>query len=183
MPDAHAPTLSDPLAAEDTVISAGLECDAALTALERAGRRGRLPGFARKDSRTFTLDCDAIPFEYEIRGRIEPAPDQADPPHARVTLRISRKKLMPTIFAATLIFTVWPGVWLTDSLIATYWAAYGRWTESMPWLTYAWYLPIATLPLPWLWKALLKKSEAMARESAASQIKAIRSELNTEATQ
>lgn len=183
MPDAPPPTLSDPLADEGIIIKTGMECDEAITALERAGRRGKLPGFARADGCAFVLDCDAIPFEYQIRGRVEPTPNPTDSPRSRVSLRISRKKLMPTVFAATLLFTIWPGVWLTDSLIATYWSAYGRWTGSMPWLTYAWYLPIAVLPLPWLWKSLLRKSEAMARESAASQITAIHGELNTEPAQ
>lgn len=179
MPDAEPPTISDPLSPDGVVVSSSLARAEALTALERAGRRGRLPGFARLEGQAFRLDCDSIPFEHEMVGRVAPGAE-ADAAGCRIALTVRRKRLMPTVFAGTLIFTVWPGVWLTDSLIATYWSTYGHWTESMPWLTYAWYLPIAALPLPWVWKALVTRSASMARESARAQAAAVRSELNPE---
>ena len=179
MPDAEPPTISDPLRPDGVVVTSGLTKAEAFAALERAGRRGRLPGFSRLDGDAFRLDCDAVPFEYEIVGRVA---SETDPETAgcRFAVSVGRKRIMPIVFAATLIFTVWPGVWLTDSLIATYWPTYGRWTESMPWLTYAWYLPIAALPLPWVWKVLVTRSAAMARDSARAQVAAVRSELNPE---
>lgn len=180
MPETEHAPLSDPVAGHVTRFTTPLPPESALAALARAGRRGRLPGFTNLQDNTFRLDCDAIPFEHEIRGVIEaetaPEPSPANAA-SRVTLSVRRKPLMPTAFAVTLILTVWPGVWLTDSLIATYWATYGRWTESMPWLTYAWYLPLTALPLPWLWKSLTVKSAAMARESALTQLKAVEKEL------
>ncbi|MFG0243711.1 MAG: hypothetical protein ACF8R9_13070 [Phycisphaerales bacterium JB054] len=177
MPDAEPPTISDPLSPDGVVVSSHLAKAEALKALERAGRRGRLPGFACLEGDAFRLDCDSIPFEHEIVARVVSG-EKTAAGGCRFAMSVRRKRLMPTIFAATLILTVWPGVWLTDSLIATYWSAYGHWTESMPWLTYAWYLPIAALPLPWVWKALVTKSASMARESARAQVDAVRSELN-----
>lgn len=182
MPEDAPQTISDPLGVEDIVIVSPLDSGEAMTAMERAGRRGRLPGFEKLTGRTFRVDCDSIPFEYAIAGTIEGG--TADAPEgagSRITLRVYRKQLMPMIFAVVLIFTVWPGVWLTDSLIATYWSAYGGWSRSMPWLTYAWYLPITALPLPWIWKSLTGKSAAMARESAGVQIAALRAELGADA--
>ncbi|MFG0259936.1 MAG: hypothetical protein ACF8LK_06240 [Phycisphaerales bacterium JB041] len=176
MPDAETPNISDPISSDGMVVPSGLDATETLAALERAGRRGRLPGFSRIEGDTFRLDCDAIPFEHEIRGRVEPDAGR-EGGGCRVAMSVRRKPVMPTVFAATLVFTVWPGVWLTDSLIATYWSAYGRWTESMPWLTYAWYLPIAALPLPWVWRSLVRKSAAMAAESAREQAASVRSEL------
>jgi hypothetical protein len=70
-------------------------------------------------------------------------------------------------------------VWLTDSLMGVYWPAYGVWSDQMPWLTYAWYLPVTALPLPWLWRSLTRKSAAMAAESAAKVTETIRSLVGT----
>lgn len=179
MPDAEPPTISDPLRPDGVVVTSEMSKAEVLAALERAGRRGRLPGFSRLEGEAFRLDCDSIPFEHEILGSVVSEPE-TQTAGCRLKMSVRRKRLMPTVFAATLIFTVWPGVWLTDSLIATYWSTYGRWTESTPWLTYAWYLPIAALPLPWVWKALVSKSAAMARESAREQVAAVRTEVNPE---
>lgn len=149
-------------------IESAAEPGALLNALERAGRRGRLPGFTRTGDDSFCVDCDAVPFEYLIEGRIEPAPAGS-----RIALHMRRKPVLPAVFALVLVVTIWPGVWLTDSLLATYWTAYGAWTESMPWLTYAWYLPLTVLPLPWIWLALTSKSRAGAAESARKQREAL----------
>lgn len=162
--NAHTHTVKSPLAPAEVA-----------KRLAQAGRRGRLPGFDAADAKAFRIDCDAVPFEYALLGTIEAGPgSESGTAGSVITTRTERRKLMPAIFAATLILTVWPGVWLTDSLIGVYWSAYGNWSEQMPWLTYAWYLPISVLPLPWVWRSLTRKSKAMAAESATKIIATIR---------
>jgi hypothetical protein len=172
MPHGPNPRISDPARQPPAELHSPLNPDDARAALTQAGLRGRLPGFARRDGHAFRLDCDAIPFDYELLGELHPADAGS-----RVTLRARRRPLMPWIFAVTLIFTVWPGVWLTDSLLDVYWTSYANWSRAMPWLTYAWYLPTTALPLPWLWRGLTGKSAAMAGESAVKMTEALRAVL------
>ncbi|MBK7405638.1 MAG: hypothetical protein IPJ41_13695 [Phycisphaerales bacterium] len=168
--------ISDLIAGGELSIATGLGGAEIIDRLRKAGRRGKLPGFDSKDARAFRLDCDAVPFEHELRGSIV---DQGES-GAVVRVRLARKPVIPAVFAITLVLTVWPGVWLTDSLMATYWSAYGRWAESMPWLTYAWYLPTTALPLPWMWRSLVRKSRAGAAESAGKILPVLRDLLGTE---
>jgi len=155
---AHAAELHTPLAA-----------GAVLERLGRAARLGRVPGFEVRGPAAFRVEADAMPFAHELVGRIEESGDGG----SRVRLDLRRMGRMPLIFALVLLLTMWPGVWLTDSLIATYWSAYGRWSAEMPWLTYAWYIPVTVLPLPWMWRSMARKSLAEARASAQKQTGAI----------
>jgi hypothetical protein len=139
-----------------------------LERLARAARRGLVPGFAERDQAGFRVDADAVPFAYELAGALEDGGAGTI-----VRLRLRRLRRMPLIFGVVLALTVWPGVWLTDSLMGTYWESYGRWSADMPWLTYAWYLPLTVVPLPWMWRSFSRKSRAEAAESARKQIDAI----------
>lgn len=166
--------ISDPGAAGAvTEVRSALSPDEVCRVLAQAGRRGRLPGFAAVGSRGFRIDCDAVPFEHGVIGEVRDAGDGVG--GSVVTLRTERRRLLPWIFGVTLALTVWPGVWLTDSVMGVYWSAYGVWSDQMPWLTYAWYLPVTALPLPWLWRSLTRKSAAMAAESGAKVTETIRS--------
>lgn len=66
---------------------------------------------------------------------------------------------MPWIYALLLIATVWPGVWVTDSMLKTYFSWY-----TIP--TWWWYLPLSVIPLPWMWRSFMHKSRAAADASA-----------------
>jgi len=167
--------ISDPADAMEETLHSSLTPTEVAARLAKAGRRGRLPGFDAQSQARFRIDCDAVPFEYALVGTIKEGPASASGPGSVILLHTERRRLMPMIFAVTLALTVWPGVWLTDSLVGVYWSAYGRWSEQMPWLTYAWYLPISVLPLPWVWRSLTRKSKRMAAESAAKIIATIRS--------
>ncbi len=163
--------ISDAGSSDSQVVHSSLIPVEVAKRLAQAGRRGRLPGFQAATPKEFRIDCDAVPFEYVLLGVIGAGSDTG----SIIKLHAKRRLLMPAIFAATLVFTVWPGVWLTDSLMGVYWSAYGTWSEQMPWLTYAWYLPISVLPLPWVWQKLTRKSKAMAAESETKIIATIRS--------
>ncbi len=168
--------LSDMLEGRDCVLHTQLSAAEVAEVLAKAGRRGKLPGFDAPDDTSFRVDCDAVPFEYVLVGTIEPASGQET--GARVQLSLVRRTLMPTIFALTIAVSIWPGVWLTDSILGVYWSTYGRWSASMPWLTYAWYLPLTVLPLPWMWRSFVHKSKAQAHASAAKLVKVIKREIS-----
>lgn len=165
--------ISDPAKAPPVELTSSLAPDEAHAALAQAGRRGKLPGFEALGAAGFKLDCEALPFDYELLGDIT-----AGPEGSKISLRARRLPLMPWIFGVTLILTVWPGVWLTDSLLDVYWTKYANWGESMPWLTYAWYLPLTALPLPWVWRGLTRKSAAGAADSMTTQTEAVRKTVN-----
>lgn len=154
-------TAGDTLSEQGVPALPPIECDLppaeALASLARAGRRGRLPGYRAVADRSFAVDAAGTPFEYELIGEVDAAESGSV-----VRFRLERRALMPWIFAVVLAVTIWPGVWLTDSLMATYWQTYGAWTASMPWLTYAWYLPITVLPLPWAWLKCTRTSREQA---------------------
>ncbi len=157
-PAAPLPEVRTPLAPAD-----------ALARLSTAARRGRLPDYRPLDDTAFEAEAFATPFTHVLRGRFADGQDGT----TRITFDLRRPWPMPAVFAVVLAVTVWPGVLLTDSLLATYWPAYGGWTTRMPWLTYAWYLPLTALPLPWAWRACVRRSAAMARESARETISKI----------
>ena len=109
-----------------------------------------------------------MPFDYRLVGEFRDASEGS-----LVGLRLVRLRRMPVLFAAVLAVTIWPGVWLTDSMLVTYFGWYSRWTHSMPWLTYAWYLPLTAAPLPWMWRGFVRKSRAEAVASGAEMAQAV----------
>lgn len=168
MPSATANTRISDVPTEAAVLRTPLRRAEIQERLARAARRGLLPGFAPRGQASFRVEADAVPFVHELAGAIEELPDGSE---VRLTLR--RLGRMPAIFVVVIALTIWPGAWLTDSLLATYWGAYGGWTSELPWLTYAWYLPLTVLPLPWAWRSLSRKSAAEAGASAAKLRRAI----------
>jgi hypothetical protein len=74
--------------------------------------------------------------------------------------------LFPWIFALILVLTIWPGVWLTDSMLRSYW----DWYSATPWWsTYVWYMPLTVPFCPVAMRSALRKSRA----AAAAEIPAI----------
>ncbi len=138
----------------------------ALARLSTAARRGRLPDYRQVGETGFEAEAFATPFTHTLVGELVVGQDGT----TRIRFTLRRPWAMPALFAVVLAITVWPGVLLTDSLLATYWPTYGGWTTRMPWLTYAWYLPLTALPLPWAWRACVRRSASMARESARETI-------------
>lgn len=129
--------------------------------LDRASRNGRMAGFRARAEGRFEVEAFASPFSHVLLG--SPARESEG---TLVRFALKRQPLAPAAFMIVSVLTVWPGAWLTDSLISTYWPRYGVWSERWWFLTWAWYLPIAVLPLPWLWGAMSRKSRTEAMESA-----------------
>ena len=137
-----------------------------VTHAEKLSRRGKLPGFERTaGDALFKAAAFGNPFDADLIC-------SATESGGETTLRFEtalRKKL-PAIAILLLVVTIWPGVWLTDSMLGAYWPTYGKWTVDMPWLTYAWYLPVTVLPLPWMLKKIVARNTAAVDEHAREQI-------------
>ena len=130
-----------------------------LSQLDTAARRGKLPGFhpgpAGADGHLFEITDFGTPFEARLccqvettsaGSRIVPAPPRLKP-------------VLPLVFAAIMILTIWPGSWLTDSMLRSYsdWYSARVW-----WVTYAWYLPLTVPFAPLALLSAIRKSRAAA---------------------
>lgn len=147
----------------------------ALGTLETAAKRGRLAGFARaeagrSDGAAFTCAAFGSPFDGELIARAE----GQEPVRLAFTARVKPKG--PVIWWIALILTVWPGVVLTETMVAT---LFPQW----PWLwknTWWWYLPLTAPFVPWLGWSATAKSRRAVMASAREQIATIAKELGTE---
>ena len=129
--------------------------------LKRAARqseRGKLPGFKSRPSDGL-FECAGFgnPFDYRLVATHEPG---------ELRFAAKLKARSPAIFWGAMAFTVWPGVIFTDSLLNTWFS----WYPNETWITYAWYLPLTLLPLPWLHKSVMNKTRTAALVHAHEQI-------------
>lgn len=134
---------------------------AAMARLDAAARRGQLAGFTPStDGRSFKVEAFAEPFDHELLATwSDPTSGSVTPGHAHLKFTLLMLRKAPLIFWAIAIFSVWPGVWLTDSMLRMYFTSY-----DFP--TWVWYLPLTVLPLPFMWFRSLRKSRALALASA-----------------
>jgi hypothetical protein len=128
--------------------------------LDAAARRGRLPGFHKGEGAAlFRITDFGHPFEFILEANATPSGPCTE---LRFTLRM--KPLLPRIFIASMILSVWPGVWLTDSMMQTYFGWYNP--NHLWWVTYAWYLPLTVPFVPLGIAQALKKSRINAQIGA-----------------
>lgn len=137
-----------------------------LDRLDAVARRGKLPGYhpgsTAAGSPLFEITDFGAPFEARLIAAAHPSAAGTDLSFEAPRL----KPLFPWIFGLILILTVWPGGWLTDSMIRSYW----EWYSSTPWWsTYVWYLPLTVPFCPMAMHSALRKS----RTSAAAEVPAI----------
>ncbi len=145
----------------------------ALSRLDQASRRGRLPGFeASAEGSGFRTLLYGEPFDHDLLARFEPSGDGTI-----IAFEIRPRLRLPIIFAIVILLAVWPGLPLTDSLLATYFSAY----PNQMWVTAAWYLPLTLLPLPWMLRRMWRRSRESAREEAVERIRVIERELGAAA--
>lgn len=74
---------------------------------------------------------------------------------------------MAVVFGVILVLTVWPGVWLTDSMIRSYFTSYD-------YKTWMWYLPLTAPFVPWMMWSAWRRSRASALEEAVRLIERVR---------
>lgn len=135
-----------------------------LSRLDQASRRGRLPGFVRGGhGGLFAAAAFGQPFDKVLVATATPAPGGG----TALAFRTKLLPKMPAVFAVILALTVWPGVRIMDQLIPASWG----------WIpTWWWYIPLTVLPIPFAWRAAMRKSNASAAESARSAIDQIAQE-------
>jgi hypothetical protein len=143
-----------------------LSPDQILARLDEMARRGRLPDFRPCAGDALFAVCGlGYPFEHELIARATP---NGSGTTLSFTLRMRCR--MPLVAGIVLALTVWPGVWLTDSMLRTYWEAYD-------FNTYLWYLPLTILPIPFGWVKAVRRSRESARHATADVTKKIRDAL------
>jgi len=151
-------------------VRTALGTDQVLARLDSAARRGRLPGFARcTGENLFKVVAYGEPLDHDLFARAEGHGAAGFTLH--FSLRMLRK--LPIIFWVMTAVTVWPGVWLTDSMLRTYF----DWYRFATWM---WYIPLTVLPIPWMWARWVGRSRTAAHESAVEQIASVAKELGGE---
>jgi len=134
--------------------------------LDGHARKGRLAGFSpRNHDALFSADAFAAPFDHELLARAT-----FDGTHTVLRFQVRMLPKMPVIMIVILVLTIWPGVWVTESMLSTYF----QWYRLDIWWTCAWYIPMTLGPLPWLWKKWVVGSKREALEHALEVIASIR---------
>ncbi len=132
-------------------------------AAEKRAKQGKLAGFARGTGDVlFVADVFGEPFDRTLVVKGESVEGGT-----RLTFTAPMKQRLPWIFIAVIAFSIWPGVTLTHSLLVTYFS----WYTIQTWW---WYIPITVLPLPWMYKKMMTKSEASCAQSVMEQIESVR---------
>lgn len=135
-------------------VTASESPESILLRLEAAAKRGKLAGFVRGGDGLFQVTDFGGPFESILTAHATP-----DGPATRLSFTLRIKSRLAWVYLIVLIATVWPGVWLTDSMLRTYFTGY-----DYP--TWMWYLPLTAPFVPWAMWASLRKSRRAGREAA-----------------
>jgi hypothetical protein len=153
-----------------------------LDSMRALSKAGKLPGYteahaakpaagespASAQREAFRVACFAAPFDRELLATVVSATE------SETVLAFRPRMLLkvPLIMLVVCVLSVWPGVWLTDSMIRTYFPSYD-------WNTNLWYIPLTVLSVVWYGLSAWRKAKAEARTSADEAIQAIREALPT----
>jgi hypothetical protein len=140
-----------------------LSAEQVVERLRTASKRGRLPGFQAGNGALFSVAAHGYPFDGVLRG------DMRDG-HLEFSLEMLKK--LPIIFAIVILLTIWPGSYFMDELVAQVLPSLWR-----PWITYYWYIPVTVLPIPWMWRGLMRKSRTTMDAAAREAIRKIAGEV------
>lgn len=146
--------------------------------VEALARRGKMPGFRRGSGGVlFSVEAFGKAFDYRLEARGE----SRDGGGCLLRFALRPQRRTPILFGVILAATVWPGVWLTDSMLRTYfsWYQFSLWGEAdrTMLVTCLWYLPLTVLPIPFFWRRTVKTSRAAAAESARVLAERIRADV------
>lgn len=146
-----------------------LDVGEGLARLERLSRKGRLAGFRRIDDSTCESSVFGTLYDRVMTVSLTPAEGGT-----RVVMSTRLKRTMPVVVIALMVFTLGPGVFVTHSMLETYFG----WYPSALWVTCAWYLPLTLLAIPPLLKQF-RTSEAGAKEHALETAQKVAKALET----
>lgn len=157
--------------------------------LQTASKRGRMPGFAAARGRAAeglsggqgpadphgrllcTLDAFGTPFDGVLELRAERAVVAGG---SVLRGEAKLKPTMPWVFAVMLLLSIWPGVVLTESLVATFIPGdFWKWT-------WWWYMPLTVPTSPWAMWVAIKRSRACMAASAVESLQKVAAEVEGE---
>lgn len=125
--------------------------------LDRAARRGGLPGFETEGSGDFRVAVFGNPFDRELVATIAESDGGSE-----IAFRPTLQRKAPTVLIASVVISIWPGIEFVDILTPTSW-----------WPTWTWYLPLVIVPTVLMAPGMWKKSEKAAAQHAREQITTI----------
>lgn len=136
--------------------------------LSKESKRGKLPGYVAlmppKENGAGAARVLAFGGVYDYEMLIDVSPER-EAAGSRVGFRLNLLKKMPWIAIGLIVFTIFPGLPLTDSMLS----AYFEWYRIETWW---WYLPLTLLMLPMMWKQF-RRSQTEARKDACETIEKI----------
>ncbi len=127
-------------------LTTDLTPDEVIARLRKRSQQGKLPGFEHRGGHVFRVLAFGQPYDKELIGSVSQCPERERGSSVRLSSRLLRK--LPFIVALVMILSSWPGVWVTHSLLITYFESY----PQKMWITCAWYIPLCVVALPALWK-------------------------------
>lgn len=154
-------------ALEQTTVVTPLSDTKIAEKLLEMSQRGKLPGFEPRTGGFRALAYGWI-YDFELVGTLQNAE-----PGIRISFNLVVKRRMPWVVGVLLALSVFPGVWITDSMLSIYF----DWYPKEFWKTCVWYLPLSVLPIPWVWKTAMSRSRAAAEVSSAELIQRIAAQL------
>ena len=146
-------------------VTTPLDANEIVARLLKLSKRGKLAGFVpRSDGALFEADAHGIAFDFRLEAF-----------HEGGGLRFVLCPLWktPSIITIVTLLAAGPGLWLTHSMMLTYFSWY---TLSLLW-TAAWYEPLTILPVPWVMAKAWKKSRVAAMTHANETIAKVAAEL------
>jgi hypothetical protein len=164
-------TLLGPLPLPD--LSTAIDQAAIVARLDALARRGKLAGFDAKRPGSspilFELEAPGTPIDHSLVATAAQTGGET-----RLSLRLRMLPKLPVIFGLLILFTIWPGVWLTHSMLRAYFSFY----TYPEWITWAWYIPFTVLPLPWMLARMIRQSRAAAYASALNSVELLKTTLD-----
>jgi hypothetical protein len=131
--------------------------------LSRQSKKGKLPGFrllhkpaSERDEGAVRLLVFGGIYDHEMLVRVVPA---ASGVGSDLGMRVRLLRKMPAAAIAILVLTVFPGMYLTDSMLSTYF----EWYTIETWW---WYMPLVALMLPVMWKQYTQARAEAQREAS-----------------
>jgi hypothetical protein len=139
-------------------LSVPLSPEAVLQKLETASRRGKFPGFVSTGTgRQFRVRDFGGPFESVLETSLR----GGNPSGTELQFRLRLRPTLIWVYLVVLMATVWPGVWLTDSMLRTYFPGYD-------YHTWMWYLPLTAPVVPWAMWTTIRKSRRRGQEAVGA---------------
>lgn len=144
--------------------------------LDVAARRGRLAGFEAvpgapgvEGSDLFFADAFGGPYDGVLIAMVATRGEKG----TTLAFRWRTKPVLPWVIGVVLVLTAWPGVIVTESMLATM-------VPGWEWLwrnTWWWYLPLTVPFIPWVMWSTLRKSRAAIHDSSHRTIVKVAREL------